>query len=411
MGVELRPLGVNCNIACQYCYQNPQRDAGNLTKSYDLDKMKAAVEREGGHFVLFGGEPLMVPEDDLESLWAWGLEKYGSNGIQTNGTLINDRHLRMFKQYKVHVGLSIDGPGPLNDVRWAGTLEKTREQTARSEAAIARLLAEGVAVSLIATLHRNNATGDKLTVMHDWFRALDRAGLLSARLHILETENPAVARKYALTDVENIEALLSFAKLEGELQRLKLDIFRDMKGMLMAGDDDATCIWKGCDPYTTSAVRGVEGQGQRSNCGRTNKEGIDFVKADTPGFERYLALYQTPQEYGGCQGCRFFLMCKGQCPGTAIDGDWRNRTQHCEVWMRLFEHIERQLVGRGKTPLSLDRNLRYLEQSMIAAWQSGTNPSLRARLDEMRTIYAAEQERLRQQQETGLKAEPQCTTT
>ena len=211
--------------------------------------------------------------------------------------------------------------------------------------------------------------------------------------------------------MENIEALLSFAKLEGELQRLKLDIFRDMEGMLLAGDDEATCIWKGCDPYTTSAVRGVEGQGQRSNCGRTNKEGIDFVKADTPGFERYLALYQTPQEYGGCQGCRFFLMCKGQCPGTAIDGDWRNRTQHCEVWMRLFEHIERQLVGRGKTPLSLDRNLRYLEQSMIAAWQSGTNPSLRARLDEMRAIYAAEHERLRQQQqETGLKAEPQCAT-
>jgi hypothetical protein len=27
---ELRPLGVACNIQCQYCYQNPQRDAGNL---------------------------------------------------------------------------------------------------------------------------------------------------------------------------------------------------------------------------------------------------------------------------------------------------------------------------------------------------------------------------------------------
>ncbi len=28
MSVELRPLGVQCNIQCQYCYQNPQRDAG-----------------------------------------------------------------------------------------------------------------------------------------------------------------------------------------------------------------------------------------------------------------------------------------------------------------------------------------------------------------------------------------------
>jgi len=48
---------------------------------------------------------------------------------------------------------------------------------------------------------------------------------------------------------------------------------------------------------------------------------------------------------------------------------------------------------------------------MTAAWQSGTNPSLRARLDEMRAIYAAEQERLRQQrQEAGMTAEPQCAT-
>ena len=49
MGVELRPLGVRCNIQCQYCYQNPQRDAGNLTQSYDLDLMKAAIKAEGGH--------------------------------------------------------------------------------------------------------------------------------------------------------------------------------------------------------------------------------------------------------------------------------------------------------------------------------------------------------------------------
>jgi uncharacterized protein len=70
MGVELRPLGVNCNIGCQYCYQNPQRDAGNLTRSYDLEAMKRAVLSEGGPFILFGGEPLLMPEDDLETLWA-----------------------------------------------------------------------------------------------------------------------------------------------------------------------------------------------------------------------------------------------------------------------------------------------------------------------------------------------------
>src|SRR5581483_5872010 len=132
MGVELRPLGVTCNIQCQYCYQNPIRDAGNFLQRYDLERMKAAVERAGGDFVLFGGEALLVPKRDLESLWSWGLEKYGKNGVQTNGTLIDDDHIRMFKQYRVHVGISLDGPGALNDARWKGTLERTREATAKT---------------------------------------------------------------------------------------------------------------------------------------------------------------------------------------------------------------------------------------------------------------------------------------
>ncbi|MEH7564272.1 radical SAM protein, partial [Priestia megaterium] len=90
MSVELRPLGVSCNIGCTYCYQNQQREAGNIKKNYDMKKMKQAIEREGGPFVLFGGEALLVPLDDLEEIFRWGFEKYGRNQIQTNGILINN---------------------------------------------------------------------------------------------------------------------------------------------------------------------------------------------------------------------------------------------------------------------------------------------------------------------------------
>jgi uncharacterized protein len=92
MSIELRPLGVPCNLRCQYCYQNPQRDAAQAEPPYDLAAMKAAIAEEGGPFGLFGGEPLLVPDDVLEDLFAWGLERFGENGIQTNGTLLSDRH-------------------------------------------------------------------------------------------------------------------------------------------------------------------------------------------------------------------------------------------------------------------------------------------------------------------------------
>jgi uncharacterized protein len=374
MTVELRPLGVHCNIACQYCYQNPQRTAGNVKAHYDMGLMKLALEKENRKFIVFGGEALLVPEEELEELWSWGLAKFGSNGVQTNGTLINERHINLFKRYKVAVGISCDGPGELNDIRWAGSLERTREATERTHQSIERLCRESIPPDIIITLHRGNAARDKLPVMRDWLQRLERLGVRSLRMHILEVDDEAVRERCALTIEENIEAFLYFAQAEVDFPKLKIDVFKDIRNLLAGRDRGATCIWRGCDPYTTAAVSGIEGHGQRSNCGRTNKDGIDFVKADYPGYERYLALYHAEQETGGCNGCRFFLMCKGQCPGTAVDNDWRNRTEHCRVWMALFAYFEHEMIQAGGAPISRHAKRPQLEQWFLDQWMSGRNP-------------------------------------
>jgi uncharacterized protein len=376
MTVELKPLGVKCNLHCRYCYQNPQRDAGNVLHSYDIERMKAAVEAAGGRFNLFGGEPLLMPEEDLEALWSWGLAKFGRNSIQTNGALINEKHISMFKEYRVSVGISIDGPGELNDARWAGTQKGTREATDRIQTVIERLCTEGIPPSLIITLHRNNATRDKLPILHGWIKDLEAMGIRQARLHILEVENESVRKKFALSTEENLEAFLSFLRLEDELTTLQFDVFDDLKNLLLGRDAGTACIWNACDPYTTRAVQGVEGNGQLSNCSRTNKDGIDFTKSEIEGFERYIALYHTPQEHGGCNGCRFFLMCKGQCPGTAIDGDWRNRSEHCGVWKGLLGHLEERMLESNLAPISVARQRPELEQFFIRSWIQGHNTTI-----------------------------------
>lgn len=377
MGVELRPMGVKCNIACQYCYQHPQRDVEDASKEYDLDLMKEAILQEGTDFTLFGGEALMVPLEDLETLWSWGYTTFGKNSVQTNGSLITDEHIRLFKQYKVGVGVSIDGPGKLNDVRWAGTLERTRKLTQQSEDAIARLCEEGLKPSIIITLHRGNVgTAEKRAQMGSWIKSLDKMGVQSARLHLMEVESESIRAIYHLTEKENTETLLYFNKLEKELKNLRFDIFSEIESLLKGQDLNLSCVWKACDPYTTAAVRGVEGKGQRSNCGRTNKEGIDFVKAGLPSYVRYVSLYHTSQEHGGCKGCRFFAMCKGHCPGTSLEGDWRNRTEHCNVWKSLFELTEEKMTAAGKMPLSKHPILPYVENKLIEGWSNGVNASI-----------------------------------
>lgn len=376
MGVELRPLGVRCNLGCEYCYQNPQRDAGNMARHYDVEAMKRAVLEEGGPFTLFGGEPLLVPKEDLEALWSWGLETFGENGIQTNAVLIDDDHVRLFRRYQVQVGISIDGPAALNDLRRSGSLAATRAATDRIERVIETLCGEGLPPSLIVTLHRGNAVADALPRMCDWFRDLEAIGVRTARLHLLESENAQVRAALALTPEENIRAMSRFAELEAELEHFRFDVFGEIRRLLAGDDRDATCVWRACDPYTTPAVRGVEGFGQRSNCGRTNKLGIDFVKSASAGYARYLTLYQLPQEHGGCRGCRFFLMCKGHCPGTALEGDWRYRTEHCDTWKALFSEAEAQAVTAGATPWSLRSERPAVEGRMVEAWAQGDNPRL-----------------------------------
>jgi uncharacterized protein len=66
----------------------------------------------------------------------------------------------------------------------------------------------------IVTLHRANATGDKLPVMLDWFRYLESIGVTSVRLHILESENEFIRATYGLTTEESVRAFLEIAMLE-----------------------------------------------------------------------------------------------------------------------------------------------------------------------------------------------------
>jgi len=334
-----------------------------------MERILAALERENAPFTVFGGEPLLLPREALEQLFEYGHRRFGRNAIQTNAVLLGEQHLAMLRRYNVSVGVSIDGPGPLNDARWAGSLEKTRTATEQSERAIELLCEEGIPPSLITTLSKSNGTRERLPILVDWFDSMARIGIKSVRLHILETESAEVSAALRLSDAEYIEA---FKQLQPLSQRLGLDMFRDIDSLLRGSDKDVTCTFAGCDPLDTRAVRGIEGNGTISSCGRTNKDGVDFVKA-TPSTlsERMLALYYTPQTHGGCNGCRFFLACKGQCPGTAIDGDWRNRSSDCAVWYSLFESAETRLLGAGEVPYSLRPDLAALEAAALSLWSKG----------------------------------------
>lgn len=383
MTVELRPMGVSCNLGCTYCYQEPVRKAGNFNAKYDVDVMLKEAESTGQSFSLFGGEALLVPKKDLERFWKRGFELYGSNGMQTNGILIDDDHIELFKKYNVGVGVSIDGPNELNSLRVVKGTKNVEERTLDATDTImknlAKLAENGVPASVIITLHRQNGTPERLPRLLNFMSWLGKLGITKGNIHTLEVDKTMPDQEVnVLTQEENAWAFLEIAKFleKPENRHLDYNPFRDINASMISNSSRTDCTWNMCDPMNTQAVYGIEGDGSLSNCGRTNKEGIEFYKADDTGLERYISLYNTPQELGGCQGCRFFLLCSGSCPGEAIDGDFRNKTIHCYTNKKIIGFYEEKAEKQGIIPYSKRKDLKDLEYVALGMMMQNQQPTL-----------------------------------
>jgi uncharacterized protein len=345
MTVEYLPSGIKCNLKCTYCYQEPMREAGNFSVPLNFVRVKEALKKTNTSFSLFGGEPMLTPIEHLEEIWKYGFEQHHSNGIQTNGTIVTDKHIDLFRRYRVHVGVSIDGPGEANSARCG------LDDTEKIINNIKLMTAEGVGVSLIITIHRKNA--DHLRALLNFFKEMEAIGVTQINLHNLEVDNRDTDNLLKLSDEENF---LVFKAIYDHYRDTEFNIlpFHDIKTLLTNPQPSVSCVWTGCDPLSTPAVHGINAEGSLINCGRTNKTGIDYIKAKDWNQERYVALATTPQEHGGCKDCRYLYACKGNCPGTAIDGDWRNRTVDCVFWYKLIEYIEHDLISQGTKLLDID---------------------------------------------------------
>lgn len=378
MTIELQPTGVACSRKCSYCYQDPMRTAtDNKLPPKPADgwaRMKARAEEmcsSDNRPTFFGGEAMLLSDEDLEALFAWAYERFGGSGVQSEGSLVRPHHFKWFEKYKVQIGFSVDGPGELNRARVAGTVENTDAATERSIWALEEALRREHRTSNHVVLHRVSALpGERLDRLVAWLHDLDAKGLRWLTIHPLERDGPA-ADALALSEDQLVEVL---ERLDNEeWKNLRVGLLSDMRDLLRDPlGASVPCIWGACDPLTTPAVQGIGPTGEMHNCGRVNKLGADAPKADgQPSHERYLMLHRTPQEDGGCQGCRFFAACKGFCPGTAVDGDWRMKTEHCGALMRTFERLETEMLDAGQEPYSTSADrVAEVEGTLIARWQS-----------------------------------------
>lgn len=113
-----------CNIDCTYCYLPGREHTGRMsdaTLDRIVDTLFAHDELASEITIVWhAGEPLVMPIDFYRrALLAFrGVNRNQRrlhHAIQTNGTLLTEAWCRLFSEFDIRVGVSIDGPAEMHD--------------------------------------------------------------------------------------------------------------------------------------------------------------------------------------------------------------------------------------------------------------------------------------------------------
>ena len=364
--VMAKPAGPRCNLACAYCYYlsrdalfagGPARMADDLLERY----IRERLEGSGGpatHFEWHGGEPTLLGLEFFRRVT--GLQKRHcppgrsvSNGLQTNGTLLDPDWARFLAAERFSVGLSLDGPAPAHDRYRRGPAGQPSQ--AGAVRAFRLLRRHGVHCDVLCVLHAGNV-GDPLG-LYGFFRDLGVTHLQFLPLVTPEGE--------ACATPEAIGAFLCavFDRwIRQDLGRVVVQMF-DEALRPAYGLDHALCLFR----PTCGEVIVLEHDGSVYPCDHFVSAGTRLGSLrERPLAE--LAAHPELKAFGlakrdtlaaKCRACDVLAWCHGGCPkdriDTAPDGAPLNRL--CPAYRRFFRHC-RPVLARLAAHLEAGRPLR-----------------------------------------------------
>ena len=167
--VMAKPAGARCNLRCSYCYYLPKAELfppspapcmpEDLLESYIRQRLKTSPGPVT-HFEWHGGEPTLLGLEyfrrivDLQRAHA-PAGRTITNGIQTNGTLLDETWGRFLQEKHFTVGLSLDGPAECHDpCRTAADGRPTHAEVVRAFRLLQR---HRVHCDVLCVLHEGNA--------------------------------------------------------------------------------------------------------------------------------------------------------------------------------------------------------------------------------------------------------------
>lgn len=327
--VFAKPVGALCNLDCHYCYylkterlypQNePMRMADDLLEDYIVQHIKA-FPGPTIRFAWHGGEPTVLGLDYFRKIVAIQ-RRYQPhnrqilNGIQTNGTLLDDDWGHFLAEEKFAVGLSLDGPPELHDLhRVTKNQQPTHAQALRG---YQRLREYGVACDLLCVVNAQNVLFP--TEVYRFFKQLHAPYITFLPLveRQRETESSVSANTVPAEAFGEFLCTIFDEWRAQDIGKIKVQIFEEATRPAV-GQEHSLCIFR----PMCGDIPVVEHNGDFFPCDhfvdREHRLGnirvtplVDLL--ENPAQKAFgQAKLETLPRY--CQECNVRVMCNGECP-------------------------------------------------------------------------------------------------
>jgi uncharacterized protein len=327
--VFVKPAGAVCNLACWYCYYTPKSDLypdGEPSRMPDrvleeyiaqhIDACSDPMIRFSWH----GGEPTTLGLDYFLRIVAIQRKhlpagRAFANGIQTNGTLLNEQWCRFLAAEGFTVGLSLDGPREMHDrYRLTRIGESSHEQAMRGY----RLLRQhGVPCEILCVVSEANVRHP--LPVYRFFKEIGAAYVSFLPLVEREPQAPSgVSDRTASSEAWGDFLCTVFDEwVARDIGRVKVQIFEEAARPAF-GQEHTLCVFR----TTCGGVPVVERNGDFFSCDHfVNKEHHLGNILSTP----LAQLLDDPRQkaFGQakldslprcCRECEVLAMCHGGCP-------------------------------------------------------------------------------------------------
>jgi uncharacterized protein len=344
-------LASRCNIKCTYCYWFRDADVYKKPAVLTRDSEDAFCARLEEHIrefkleyflvVFHGGEPLLFPKHRFDAFMKKlrAIEErtgcFIARGITTNGILVDDAWVELFKTHDIAVTVSIDGPEEINDkyridFKGRGTLADTLK-------GIECLRKGGIEPGLISVCNPSTDPEKVLAFMVDELGVPQFDILPPDATH---ADNPPPIDDYfiKLFDVwleKYAERGVRIATLDAMIRGLvgKLSL-SDTIGL---GPIETVTLMADGSLEPLDVLR-ITGDGSTASKLNVRSNAIKEVRTDPvwrEAFEASTHLCDT------CMNCEYLDSCGGGHLAQRWSRERRydNPSVYCESWKRIFSHI------------------------------------------------------------------------